>query len=48
MSNDSGARAWPIGIAVALAVFVIVQLAFAIVAVNHPDPVVDSYRTEER
>ncbi len=48
MSSEQGARAWPIGIAVALAVFVIVQVAFAIVAVNHGDPVVYSYRTEAR
>jgi hypothetical protein len=48
MSSEQGARAWPIGIALALGVFVIVQVAFAIVAVRHADPVVDSYRTEAR
>ncbi len=39
---------WPLGIAVALAVFVVVQLAFARIALSEPDPVVPSYASERR
>ncbi len=39
---------WPLGIALALAVFVVVQLAFARIALRDPDPVVPSYAVERR
>lgn len=39
---------WPLGIALALALFVAVQLAFARIALSTPDPVVPSYASERR
>ena len=39
---------WPIGIAVALLVFVVVQLSFVTVAVRTQDEVVPSYTTAAR
>jgi hypothetical protein len=51
MTTDPAApsdRTWPIGIAVALAIFVIVQVTFAFVAVRNADTVVPSYGSEER
>lgn len=39
---------WRIGIAVVLALFVAVQITFAVVAVLHADPVDPSYEAEAR
>ncbi len=44
----ASALAWPIGIAVALGVFIIVQVGFVLLAVRTTDPVVESYRVERR
>jgi hypothetical protein len=42
------ALAWPVGIALALGVFVLVQLGFVALALRHGDEVVESYRVERR
>ncbi len=39
---------WPMGIAIALAIVVMVNVAFIVIAVRGSDPVVPSYSAEAR
>lgn len=39
---------WMVGIGVAFVVMILANLALVMAAVEHDDPVVDSYRTEPR
>ena len=50
MTNpDSERRSWwPIAVVIALAVVVLVNVAFIVIAVRGRDPVVPSYSTEAR
>ncbi len=41
-------RRWPIGLAIAFAVMILVNGVFVWVALSERDPVVDSYTTEPR
>ena len=41
-------RRWPIGLAIAFAVMILVNGVFVWVALRDRDPVVDSYTTEPR
>ena len=39
---------WPVGIAIALAVVIAINVAFIVIAVRGSDPVVESYSAEAR
>jgi hypothetical protein len=41
-------RRWPIGLAIAFAVMILVNAAFVWVALSERDPVAESYTTEPR
>jgi hypothetical protein len=47
-SASSSGRHWPWGIAIGLAIVVVVNALFAWIAVHGADPVVASYQTEPR
>jgi hypothetical protein len=47
-ANDAGDRRWPWGIALGLALVIVVNVAFAYVAIHGADTVVSSYQTEPR
>jgi hypothetical protein len=47
-SNEAAARRWPWAIAIGLLIVVLVNAAFAYIAVHGADPVVSSYLTEPR
>lgn len=46
-SNPAG-RGWPLGIALGLLLVILINAAFAYIAVHGADPVVSSYSTEPR
>jgi hypothetical protein len=48
LRTPDSALAWPLGIALALGMFVLVQLGFVALALRHGDEVVESYRVERR
>ena len=47
VANSSG-RGWPWAIAIGLLLVVLVNIAFAYIAIHGADPVVSSYSTEPR
>jgi hypothetical protein len=46
--DSSAGRRWPWAIAIGLFLVILVNAAFAYIAIHGADPVVDSYRTEPR
>ena len=46
--NDAADRRWPWAIAIGLLIVILVNAAFAYIAVHGADPVVRSYLTEPR
>jgi hypothetical protein len=48
LASPNKDRRWPWAIAIGLLLVVLVNAAFAYIAIHGADPVVDSYRTEPR